>query len=150
MSHSEDDKKPDEEQKKDNDNSSAEIEEVIKHAPPEVKKFLSMSFSRHEVSSGPFSRNFFDSIADKLKPEHISQVIINSDKSDKRGFLHSLLNMLRQLITLGVVVAFSIWAFIFLLKDINNPTLFGDIIKVGLGLIGGFGAGYGYKSRKNK
>jgi hypothetical protein len=131
--------------------SKAELEKMLDDAPPEMKKVISRMFSMQISShqeSGPLSSRFLETIGPKITEEHIGTILGNSEKSDARQFLFSILIQIRNvLIVIGIIGVF-IWLTVFLAKD--KETLYIDIVKTIVAFLGGIGIGFGIKSYKNR
>lgn len=136
--------------KKENTPDIDSFEEMIENAPPEIKnvlsRFFSMSISHQESSALP--SKFLDAIGEKVTDSHITEIISNADKSDSRGFLHSLITKVSFFFLILCGLGVFIWITLFLAKD-DKESYF-EILKMLAIFGGGFGIGYGYKSYKSK
>ncbi len=146
-------KKGENKEKTEDSTGDKEIEDILEDVPlEETEAVMSMirrvTHSSLSVSNEPPSlTKMMEAVGDKLTSEHITQIFGNSDKSDKRGFLHSILNR----IIIGIVIIAVIAAFLIVLKIFSNDTETAlEIIRVGVIALGGLGGGIGISSRLRK
>jgi len=103
---------------------------------------MMMSSSR-SVSTN--SSSLIHSLEDKISSEHISTMLNIAEQDNKRGFEDTKSVRLYNLITLVIVLVFLGFLTVFLAnKDLST---YQDVIRIIIIFGGGFGAGFGYKSR---
>jgi hypothetical protein len=133
--------------------SEEEIKDFIEDLPQPAKRQISRFFSSRTSMSisdePPGLTKFLHSVGEKLNEDHITKIFDNAEKSDKRGFVHSLITR----IGIGILIIVGIVAVIYIIslfKDDKEMAL--EIIeKIALvlgGLIGGLGGGYYLGRRK--
>ena len=85
------------------------------------------------------------SLSNKINTEHISKMLDIAEQDNEREFKDTKLSRLYNLITLVIVLIFLGFITVFLgNKDLST---YQDIVRILIIFGGGFGAGYGYKSR---
>ena len=118
----------------------AVAEELLNEFPPEqiekITRVMSMSVS------GPMP----NPVADKITSEHISKVLENSDKADKRGFEGFKISKKYNLWYSIIGVAFIVFLTL-VLKSFGQETFVQGMIIIG-SFAAGFAGGYGIKSYK--
>ncbi len=130
-----------EETSKEEEIESAELLEDL-DLPEEAKKVVQFGMQMQR-----FSGQLPNPIHEKITAEHINQILELSKSEDEHQFQYAKSGRLMNFIVILVVAGLFIFLVVYLSKD--NPDLLEDIIKVAVGLIGGFGAGYGYKSARS-
>lgn len=118
------------------------MEEILEELPGEEKKVLrKLMISSSSMTSSPFPPQLANSINEK----HIDKLLDISDKAEDREF--ELKNKQENYRLIYVVLGIALFVFltIFLAKD--SQDIFLDVLKIGLGFLGGWGAGT-YKKNK--
>ena len=125
-----------------------EVESLVENAPPQVTRTLErvLAFGKREERGLP--EKFYDAVGKQLNDKHLSAVIENADKADKRLFIHSIVhNLIRGVSVLGfiaILILLTIW----LARD--DRELYLQIVQLLIAGGGGFGAGYGYRALRDK
>ncbi len=84
-------------------------------------------------------------LLEKLNPQHIDKLLDIYEKDNDNTYRSAASN---KWFNLSYVIIFvSVLCFLIVFLVPSNIGLLSDIIKFLLGLVGGFGAGYGFKSR---
>ncbi len=117
-----------------------EITEIVEKLDPKEKKIIRSSF---EVMMSSTNMPPYFPLLKKITGEHIDKIIEYSEKDDERGFRFAKISKLYTLIFVILGIGVFIFLTVFLAKD--NSNIFMDIIKVGLGFLGGFGVGSFFK-----
>lgn len=139
--------KPDSEEERENieskdiDSNLSKLEKDldIDELPQEAKAIVRMMMSR---SVSTKSSSFLE---DKINSEHISTILNIAEEDNKREFEDAKLVKLYNLLTLVIILVFLGFLTVFLAnKDLST---YQDIIRIIIIFGGGFGAGYGYKSK---
>lgn len=126
---------------KDIDASLSKLEKDldIDELPQEAKAIVRMMMSR---SISTKSSSFLE---DKVNSEHISTILKIAEEDNKREFEDAKLVKVYNLLTLVIILVFLGFLTVFLAnKDLST---YQDIIRILIIFGGGFGAGFGYKSR---
>jgi hypothetical protein len=111
----------------------------IDELPQEARAIVRMMMSR---SISTKSSSF---LQDKVNQEHISKILEIAEEDNKREFEDTKLARIYNLLTLIIVLIFLGFLTVFLAnKDLST---YQDIIRILIIFGGGFGAGFGYKSR---
>ncbi len=121
--------------------SEEKLNELIEDIPQPVVRSIRQVMAQMSISNEPpgFTK-FMASIGDKLTPDHLTLIFNNADKSDKRGFLHSLISRFGA----GLLIIIVIAAFIFILNMfMNDREMVLEIIKMVAVFLGGLGGGFG-------
>ena len=121
-----------------------EVAEVLKEAPPEIRKKIQMGMFR---ASGPMASPL-DELLDKVTPEHIDKFLDNTHKDVENDYKLKSSNRFFYFVYLLVIVSFMVFLVVFLAQD--NQALLNDILKILLIFAGGFGSGFGYKAYLEK
>lgn len=111
----------------------------IDDLPQEAKAIVRMMMSRSiSTSSSSF-------LQDKVNSEHISKILDIAEEDNKRELEDTKIARLYNLINLVIVLVFLGFLTVFLAnKDLST---YQDIVRILIIFGGGFGAGFGYKSR---
>lgn len=123
---------------KDTESNLSELEKDLDFddLPPDIVR---MMISR-SISTGSSS-----SLEDKINTEHISRILDIAEEDNKREFKDIKFARLYNLAILVIVLFFFGFLTVFLAnKDLST---YQDIIRIIIIFGGGFGAGFGYKSR---
>jgi hypothetical protein len=125
------------------DDSSSLMEEIL---PPEVVERLSQNDQRRiesslsimSMSGSPLQSS---SIAKQVKPEHVTQIIANSEKDSQREFEKSKISENTKRLGIGAILSLVIIVLVYagLTKD---KDLSERIFVASISAIGRFGAGY--------
>ena len=112
-----------------------EITELIDESQqPQVEKlssaFMSLYSEQRFISST-------DKIAEKLTPEHITQIISNSEKEDLRAFSSFKWNAVVRFATLVISLVFAVFLLIFFRESEHFTTILTAIFS----FLGGLGLG---------
>ena len=118
-----------------------EVREFLKGAPPEVRQ-VAMSMMTRTSMGGSLPHPLFD----KFTPQHIDKLLDLNEEDNKRNFNFASRGRWFQLSYVFFALSFVIFLIVYLLP--NNKDILNDLLKVLVGLAGGFGLGYGYKSMK--
>ena len=111
----------------------------IDDLPQEAKAIVRMMMSKSIFTS---SSSFFQ---DKINSEHISKILDIAEEDNKRELEDTKIARLYNLINLVIVLIFLGFLTVFLAnKDLST---YQDIVRILIIFGGGFGAGFGYKSR---
>jgi|SRR5215213_4902347 len=117
--------------------------EVLEKLPPDARKRL-VEMNSFMALSGPMIPPFLK----KVNEEHISKVLDISDKDSQR--IYDDAQSTKKYILAYVVLSFILFGFLVVYLADKNPTLLKEILTV-LGIFaGGFGAGYGVKTYKER
>ena len=124
--------------------SEEDIKEIMEVIPkPAIKRILSIISHQTSMSISdepPGFTKFMGAVGEKLSSEHLTLIFTNTDKSDFRSFLHSILKMFG----FGLLVVVVIIAVIYILNMFkNDKEMATEIIKLGAILLGGLGGGFG-------
>lgn len=128
------------------DSASAEAEaktpDVLKGAPPKVRKQM-LELMAATFSSGQPAHPLFE----KLEPGHIDKFLDYSHEDDKQEHEH---RRAERWFRLGYSMLFflAFFGLVWLLSS-NQPLLL-DLLKILVAFAGGFGAGYGYKTTRDR
>ncbi|MGL4884661.1 MAG: hypothetical protein ACRC8K_26935 [Waterburya sp.] len=126
-------------QDKESNLSKLEKDLDIDELPQEAQAIVRMMMSR-SISTSSLSP-----LQDKINPEHISKILDIAEEDNKREFEDIKLVRIYNLLTLIIVLIFLGFLTVFLAnKDLST---YQDIIRILIIFGGGFGAGFGYKSR---
>ena len=110
--------------------------------PEEAQAVMKMVLSR---SISARSSSLSNPLSEKINTEHISKMLDIAEQDNEREFEDTKLSKLYNLITLIIILVFLGFITVFLgNKDLST---YQDIIRILIIFGGGFGAGYGYKSR---
>jgi len=120
----------------------SEEAEIFDQLPTKLKEV-----TRVMAMSG-FSGSFPSNITTKLSESNIDKIIEVAEKGDERNFKDIQRSRVFSLIY--ALIAVAVFIFITLYLQGKDPALFKDIVKMIVGIIGGIGIGYGYKSHKMK
>jgi len=116
--------------------------EILEELPEEEEKVLKqLMISKRSMTSSPFPPQFLDSINDK----HIDKLLEISDKTEDREFDLKNKRENHKLIYVLLSIALFVFLTVYLAKD--SKDIFLDVLKIGLGFLGGWGAGTYTKSR---
>jgi len=127
----------------DNNEEKIETAEILEDLPHEARKVIEFGMSMQRVSG-----RIPNPLLEKINEEHITKILELSRSEDEKSFEFAKQGRLFNLIFVIIFVALFIFLVTYLAKD--NSELLKDIIKMVVAAIGGFGAGYGYKSTSNK
>lgn len=112
--------------------------EMLEGLPPKEKKQIvsSLSFMAMQGSARQSSP-----LAKQLKPEHITQIIENSEKESQREFEKSKISENTKRWGMGAILSLVVVVFVYagVTKD---KDLSEKVVLAGISVIGGFGAGY--------
>ena len=89
--------------------------------------------------------NFYPQLANSINEKHIDKLLDISDKAEDREFELKNKQENHRLIYVVLGIALFVFLTIFLAKD--SQDIFLDVLKIGLGFLGGWGAGT-YKKNK--
>jgi hypothetical protein len=118
------------------------MEEILEELPGEEKKVLrKLMISSSSMTSSPFPPQLANSINEK----HIDKLLDISGKAEDREFKLKNKQENHRLIYVILGIALFVFLTIFLAKD--SQDIFLDVLKIGLGFLGGWGAGT-YKKNK--
>ncbi|HEY7545121.1 MAG TPA: hypothetical protein VID27_09575 [Blastocatellia bacterium] len=121
-----------------------ESSQLVEKMPEPVKSLISSFFAARQPVFPPFM--------EKINEEHISKVLDYSEKQDERDFNDSTSQRRYDFARFVLLLVVFIFLFVFLtvyLVD-RDKELYKDILKVGLGALGGLAAGYGLGKMKGK
>ncbi len=119
-----------------------EVPEAIKAAPPQAKRVMEMMAAT--FSSGHLPHPLFD----KLEGSHIDKFLDYGHEDDRRWHEYRRTNRWFHLVYF-IALTSAIFALIWILLP-SNEALLQDLLKFFIGLVGGFGAGYGYRARSER
>jgi hypothetical protein len=127
----------------DGDEISASIEDIL---PPEILESLPEKEKRRVVSSLSImamqgSSLQRSSIAKQLKPEHISQIIQNSEKDSQREFEKNKISENTKRLGMGAILSLIIIVFVYA-GTTKDKDLSEKVVLAGISALGGFGAGF--------
>jgi hypothetical protein len=123
------------------DKDKQEPTQSIEKIPEPVKSLFSSFFAARQPVFPPFM--------EKITEQHIDKVLDYSEKQDQREFLEVQSERRLAFAKFVIIVVLFIFLFVFLtlyLVD-RDKELYKDILKVGLGALGGIAAGYGLGKR---
>lgn len=121
--------------------SEAELD--LEDLPEEAQAVMRMILSSRSISAN--SSSLSNSLSDKINTEHISKMLDIAEQDNEREFEDTKLTRLYNLVTLVIILVFLGFITVFLgNKDLST---YQDIIRILIIFGGGFGAGFGYKSR---
>lgn len=126
---------------------SSEISKEKKFEDKLLEDLPEEALMKMVLSSGSISArsSFSNSLSDKINIEHISKMLDIAQQDNEREFEDIKLSKLYNLVTLIIILIFLGFITVFLgNKDLST---YQDIIRILIIFGGGFGAGYGYKSR---
>jgi hypothetical protein len=133
----------DNEDEDDGNEISASIEDIL---PPEILESLPDKEKRRVVSSLSImamqgSSLQRSSIAKQLKPEHVTQIIQNSEKDSQREFEKNKISENTKRLGMGAILSLVIIVFVYagVTKD---KDLSEKVVLAGISALGGFGAGF--------
>jgi hypothetical protein len=122
---------------------SASIEDIL---PPEILENLPDREKRRVVSSLSImamqgSSLQRSSIAKQLKPEHVTQIIQNSEKDSQREFEKNKISENTKRLGMGAILSLVVIVFVYagVTKD---KDLSEKVVLAGISALGGFGAGF--------
>lgn len=121
------------------DKEIKEIEEFVKGAPPEIRAM--MMEMRTSTTRSPQHPLF-----EKFTPAHIDKFLDYNEDDHKRDFTFATQSRWFHFGYVIIALSFIVFLIVYLLP--NNKDILNDLLKVLVGLAGGFGLGYGYKSMK--
>lgn len=122
--------------------TESEALEILQDMPPEIKKrFLS-------ISMGSFSRSILSPLESKINEKHIDKILDIKEKYEDNVFKDTQSSKKFHLIY--TVIGASLFVFLTLFLVGKHSNLLEDIIKFIIGLVGGIGIGYGFKSYKDR
>lgn len=104
----------------------------------EIHKFFSMMISKS--SSG-----FPEGLAEKVQPEHISQVLANAEKDSQRSFSYATSNRFFNLAYF--VIGFTFLVIFLHLFAGNDKDFLKSLIELMIAFAAGFGVGWGTKKK---
>ncbi len=120
----------------------SEADLVFEDLPEEAQAVMKMVLSRSISAS---SSSLSNPLSNKINTEHISKMLDIAEQDNEREFEDTKLSKLYNLITLVIILIFLGFITVFLgNKDLST---YQDIIRILIIFGGGFGAGFGYKSR---
>jgi len=122
--------------------------EVIKDLPPETQDKVKEVIRRTSLEMMSVSGHFPSPLLKKINSDHITKMIDYADKDDERNFNYAKTQRNYNLIYFFAFLSLFIFMIVFLID--KDRTLLLDFIKVGLGILGGFGGGYGFKAWKDR
>lgn len=123
----------------DEDNENAAFQQLVESAPPEVRGLL-MAMTRTQVR-GPIPHPLYD----KFTPEHIDKFLDYSHQDGVNAYSFQSSNRWFYLAYAILLVVFLAFLIVFLAP--NHKDLLADILKILAIFGGGFGIGFGAKSR---
>ena len=129
-----------------NQRKSRNLEEELdlEDLPEEAQAVMKMILSSRSISTRS-SSSLPGSLSNKINTEHISKMLDIAEQDNAREFEDTKLARIYNLITLVIILIFLGFITVFLgNKDLST---YQDIIRILIIFGGGFGAGYGYKSR---
>lgn len=124
-----------------NSDIEKEIENFIQEAPPEIRRTVSALMMR--TSSGSFHQH---PLFDKFTSEHIDKFLDLNEEDNKRAYYFACSSRWFAFGYGFLILTFLLFLIVYLLP--NNKDLLIDILKLLVSFAGGFGAGYGWKSKK--
>ncbi len=138
-----------EEQEEDNESLSGSIADLL---PPEVLEGLPDKEKKQIVSSLSImamqgSSRQSSPIAKQLKPEHITQIIENSEKENQREFDKSKIRENTKRWGMGAILSLVVIVFVYA-GATKDKDLSEKVVLAGISVIGGFGAGYAVAKEK--
>jgi hypothetical protein len=121
-----------------------EFEEVLKGAPPEVRKAIIQMASFR--SSGPIYQSH--PLFQKFNHGHIDKLLDYGHKDDENSFELEKSSKKYTLTYVCLAIGLLIFLVVYLAND--NKELLTDILKILVVFAGGFGSGFGFKSYLDK
>lgn len=112
--------------------------EVLEKLPEEQRSIIE-SFFAAGMSIGPLAHP----LAQKVTPEHIGQMIQARAKESELGFADRR-DARRWAVGAFVFTGVTVVVLIAILAILGQNEALNDIIKIGVGALGGLGAGYGF------
>jgi hypothetical protein len=112
--------------------------EMLEGLPPKEKKQIVSSLS---IMAMQGSARQSSPLAKQLKPEHITQIIENSEKESQREFEKSKIGENTKRWGMGAILSLVVVVFVYagVTKD---KDLSEKVVLAGISALGGFGAGY--------
>jgi len=117
-----------------------EVSEALGEMPDNIKRQVTMAMMQMTTRQGSIHPLF-----DKFTEAHVDKFLDYSQKDDENEYKLKSSNRWFYLIYFLVALAFMVFLIMFLLP--NNKELLVDFIKILVGFVGGFGAGYGLKTK---
>jgi hypothetical protein len=128
--------KPEEQKDQDPDQPLTLEPEVLKKLPPEVRKLV-------EFSLQSFSAPVFHPITKKINEAHIDKLLDQSEADSTREFKDRTSS--RRYSFAAFVVVCVLFVFLTYYLTTVDKDLYRDVVKVLIGLVGGFGGGFAFK-----
>lgn len=120
-----------------------EDSDIFEGMPPAVEKTVNTMLSMQG-----FSGSVSSALESKLNEKHIDKILDMREKRDERKFKDTNRNRIFSLIFILILTAIFIFLTLFLVD--KNTDLFKEIIKLFIVFVGGVGAGYGFKTYKDR
>jgi hypothetical protein len=117
--------------------------EMLEGLPPEAKRQVSLSFMAMRGSTRQSSP-----LAKQIKPEHITQIIANSEKESQREFEKSKIGENTKRWGMGAILSLVVIVFAYA-GVTGDRELSEKVVVAGISAIGGFGAGYAIAKDKS-
>lgn len=139
-------------QEQDDDDDESLSPSIADILPPEVLEGLPAKEKRQIVSSLSImamqgSSRQSSPLAKQLKPEHITQIIENSERDNQREFEKTKISENTKRWGMGAILALVVVVFVYagVTKD---KDLSEKVVLAGISALGGFGAGYAVAKEK--
>lgn len=121
--------------------SAAELD--LEDLPEEAQAVMKMILSSRSISTR--SSALSNSLSDKINTAHISKMLDIAEQDNEREFEDIKSIRLYNLVTLVIILIFL--GFITVFLGNRDLSTYQDIVRILIIFGGGFGAGFGYKSR---
>lgn len=125
--------------------TSLDVQEIFKDAPPEIQKEITRMAMMFR--SGPMPPPVHP-LFNKFTAEHIDKFLDYNHKDDDNNYKLEKSNKTFNLIYALLGVGLLIFMIVYLVKD--NADLLAEILKILVIFAGGFGGGFGFKSYLEK
>lgn len=136
---------------KHNQDKTKEIQETSTEAEvfdkePEGEGMPKAVMQRFEMGIEAIRGQLHPPYMSKIESEHIGKILDNADKSDDRHFIFSKRSQWFGIGKISLGIALFVFLILFLSSD--NKDLLADIMKIGIGFVGGTGFGIYLRSRR--
>jgi hypothetical protein len=117
--------------------------DVLSGLPKGVRRTVEL-FMTQMIRSGATPSPFWD----KVTPEHVPLLIDSMDRTEKLNSENEQKGRVFSLVYCALGIGLLVFLVVYL--GSSNPDLLEKVITIGLGFIGGFGSGYGYRALKSR
>ena len=117
-----------------------EVQELLKQVPAEIRREFTGMIMQTMRGSAPHP------LIDKFTPEHVTRFLELNEADSNRSFIFASRGRWFQLFYVIAALAFLIFIIVRLMPEHKDLVI--SIITILAVFAGGFGAGYGYKSKR--